>query len=449
MFIYALADFSFTNVIDFTRLTLIRLIAAIVGLVFIEQLFRNTRPENRWAVKFLFFGIGGIFAYDFYLYADALLFNRVDIDVWNARGFVNALTVPFIIVSIVRNKDWSADLFVSREIVFHSVAVTGIGLYLLLMATGGYYIRIYGGDWGGVAQIAFLFGAGIILFVLMFSGQMRARLRVFIVKNFHHYKYDHREEWLRVIRLLSTKQKKQELRGNAIRLLADVVESPGVGLWIRNEVGEYRAVASWNMDDFDEYSAKDNTSMVKFLKEWQWVVNLNEYTETPELYQDLELPDWVEGEQKFWLIVPLMLQTQLYGFVILGHARATMKVGWEERDLLLTIGRQISSYFALIDVDETLAESRQFEAYNRLSAYVVHDLKNLVAQLSLVVSNAGKHKGNPEFMEDAIETVENAVNKMSKLLSQLRKGTVEKINLKAVNIGELLQEIGLVLFWNI
>ena len=78
MLIYTLVDFSFTNVIDFTWFTFIKLIVAIVGLIFIEQLFRNTRLENRWAVKFLFFGIGGIFTYDFYLYADALLFNRIE-----------------------------------------------------------------------------------------------------------------------------------------------------------------------------------------------------------------------------------------------------------------------------------------------------------------------------------------------------------------------------------
>ncbi|MCK4587883.1 MAG: PEP-CTERM system histidine kinase PrsK, partial [Gammaproteobacteria bacterium] len=220
-----------------------------------------------------------------------------------------------------------------------------------------------------------------------------------------------------------------------------IVESPGAGLWVRDETGKYQAVAIFNMEAFEKYSEKESSSMIGFLHQWQWVIDLDEYLDVPDLYQDLELPDWIEGEAKFWLIVPLMFQTKLYGFVILGQPRVPMKIGWEERDLLLTTGRQIASYFALKDMDEALAETRQFEAYNRLSAYVVHDLKNLVAQLSLVVSNSGKHRSNPAFMEDAIDTVENAVEKMSKLLSQLRKGYVEKSNLQNVRLDELLQEV--------
>lgn len=441
MFLSELGVFTHTYLLDFTSLITIRLIVVIMGLIFVEQLFRNSHPENRWAVKFLFFGIGGIFVYDFYFYADALVFNRVDIDIWMARGYVNALAVLLIAMSIIQNKNWSIDIFVSRELVFHGVAVSVIGLYLLLMVTGGYYIRTYSGGWGGVAQIAFFFGAGLVLFILMYSRKMRARLRVFIVKHFRHYKYDYREEWLSVIRLLSTKQEKQELQKNAIRVLADIVESSEAGLWVRDGSGVYNAVAVWNMDEFVEYSEKDSSSMLEFLHQWQWVIDLDEYVAIPKLYQGLELPDWIGGEEKFWLIVPLMLQTKLYGFVILGHPRAPIRIGWEERDLLLTAGRQITSYFALMDMDEELAQTRQFEAFNRLSAYVVHDLKNLAAQLSLVVSNAGKHRDNPAFKEDAIDTVENAVEKMSKMLSQLRKGHLENVHRENVSLDDLLQEV--------
>jgi putative PEP-CTERM system histidine kinase len=195
------------------------------------------------------------------------------------------------------------------------------------------------------------------------------------------------------------------------------------------------------MDGFEQYSEKDFSSMLKFLHQWQWVIDLDEYVEAPDLYQDLELPDWVEGETKFWLIVPLMLQTKIYGFVILGHPSVPIQIGWEERDLLLTAGRQITSYFALMDMDEALTETRQFEAFNRLSAYVVHDLKNLVAQLSLVVSNAGRHKDNPVFKEDAVDTVGNAVEKMSKILSHLRKGHMENVYKENVCLDDLLREV--------
>lgn len=441
MVLYELEILIYTPLLDFNNLILMRLVVVVIGLIFVGQLYRDSHSDSKRTVKFLFFGIGGLFAYDIYFYVDALIFNRIDVGVWNARGFVNVLAVPLIATSIIQSKGWSVDIFVSREAAFNGAAAIGIGLYILLMATGGFYIRKYGGGLGGVAQLAFFFGVSGALFILMFSVKMRARLRVFIVKHFRHYKYDYREEWLRVIRLLSTKQERQELQENSIRVLADVVESSEAGLWVRDEAGVYNAVATWNMDGFEKYSEKDLSSMVKFLHQWQWVIDLDEYVATPDLYKDLELPDWIEGETKFWLIVPLMLQSKIYGFVILGHPSVPIRIGWEERDLLLTAGRQITSYFALMDMDEALTETKQFEAFNRLSAYVVHDLKNLVAQLSLVTLNAGKHSGNPVFMKDAIDTVGNAVEKMSKILSHLRKGHLETVHQENVSLDDLLQEV--------
>jgi putative PEP-CTERM system histidine kinase len=131
---------------------------AVVGLVLVEQLFRNTRAENRWAIKYLCFGVGGLFAYDFFLYSDALLFKRIDIDLWQARGLIDVLLVPLIAVSAARNPEWSLNVFVSRRVVFHSTTVLGAGIYLLAMAAGGMYVRIYGGTWGHVAQAVFLLG---------------------------------------------------------------------------------------------------------------------------------------------------------------------------------------------------------------------------------------------------------------------------------------------------
>jgi putative PEP-CTERM system histidine kinase len=117
-------------------------------------------------------------------------------------------------------------------------------------------------------------------------------------------------------------------------------------------------------------------------------------------------------------------------------------INWEDRELLLTVGRQIASYIALLQANDELYEAQQFEAFNRLSAYVVHDLKNIVAQLSLVVANAVKHKHNPAFMDDAIITVENATHKMTKMLSQLHKGRMVMAGKQEqVNFYFLLQEV--------
>jgi putative PEP-CTERM system histidine kinase len=128
---------------------------AIAGMLLVEQIFRFSEQGDRWAIKYLCLGIAGIFAYDFFLYSEALLFKQVNPNLWTARGFVNSLAVPLIAISIARNPKWELGIHVSRDVVFHSITVIGAGIYLLAMATAGYFIRYYGGTWGGTAQIVF------------------------------------------------------------------------------------------------------------------------------------------------------------------------------------------------------------------------------------------------------------------------------------------------------
>ena len=181
------------------------LLTAIAGLVLVEQVFRNTPWQHRWGIKYLCLGVGGLFAFDFFFFADAMLFQRLDSDIWVARGAASALTAPLIGISAARNPQWSFDLFVSRKVVFHSTALFAAGIYLVLMSLAGYYIRYYGGEWSSAFQTVFFFGAGMVLVVLLFSGHLRSRLKVFVNKHFFNYRYDYREEWLHLIDVLSGK----------------------------------------------------------------------------------------------------------------------------------------------------------------------------------------------------------------------------------------------------
>ncbi len=401
-----------------------QLLFAVLGLALVEQLFRNTPLEMRWGIKHLCFGLGAFFAFDFYLYADALLFHRLDEAIWSARGFVGLMTVPLIGITAARNPEWSPRVFLSRRMVLHSTTLISAGLYMLIMGLAGYYIRLYGGEWGGVLQIAFLFGAIIVLVSLLFSGQFRARLKVFFDKHFFSYRYDYREEWLRVIDLLAGRRLERPLSERVIWALADIVESSGGLLWVRSDKGEYRFKARFNSHHDVAAVVGASEPMVPFMQERRWVVNIDEWRSEPEVYGDIQLPPWIADNPDTWLIVPLIHDEQLLGFVVLVQPRAPQPINWENLDLLKTVGMQAASYLALNQAAEALAEARQFEGFNRLSAFVMHDLKNLIAQLSLVAKNAAKHKHNPEFIDDAIGTIENAVLKMNRLMVQLKSADI-------------------------
>ncbi|MGZ5819176.1 MAG: XrtA/PEP-CTERM system histidine kinase PrsK, partial [Burkholderiaceae bacterium] len=286
---------------------------AVMGMLLVEQLYRNTPAKERWSIKFACFGIGGLFVYDFYLYSDALLFRQMNAEIWAARGVVDALTVPLIAISASRNPKWSLGIAVSRRVLFHSAALFGSALYLLAMAAAGYYLRFFGGSWGTLMQVAFLFGAVILLAGVLLSGAFRSKLKVFISKHFYNYNYDYREEWLRFTRTLSVEG--PDLGERVIQAVADLVESPGGALFIHKEQDSYELAAHWNMA-LANTSGSSDASFCHYLETKQWVIDLQEYEAEPEKYGTVIIPAWLRNVGKAWLVIPLILQGKLFGFVV-------------------------------------------------------------------------------------------------------------------------------------
>ncbi len=410
----------------------------VLGLVLVEQVYRSTRPEDRWAIKFLCLGLGSLFVYDFYLYANAALFNAMDAEVWAARGYVAALVAPLIAVSAARNPEWAAPVGLSRSMAFHSASLLGAGIYLLLMAGAGYYLRLFGGEWGNVVQTVFLFAAALLLVLLMFSGTLRARLRVFLSKHFFSYRYDYREEWLNFTRTLTEGQAGEQMCERAVEALARLLESPGGALWMREGQAGYQRASHWNWADFLGAEPADSP-FIQWLTSKQWVLDLDEMKTRHDLYGDLDAPAWIQSADDAWLVVPLMLHDELLGFVVLKHSLGSVNFNWEVSDLLKVAARQAAAHLAQMRASNQLIVARQFESFNRTTTFVVHDLKNLIAQLSLLLANAEKHQHNPEFQADMLSTVENAVARMNKVLTQLRRGGDES-RVQSVALTDILKE---------
>lgn len=416
---------------------------SLAGLVLLEQLFRNANPAGRFALKFLVIGLGVLFAYDLFLFSEAQLVRGIDASSWAARGLVNALVVPLIALAARANPTWSLNVFVSRQVVFYTTTFLAVGAYLLLMAGGGYIILLYGGTWSRIAQIVFFAGAGIVLVTLLASGSVRRRLKVFLSKNFYRNKYDYRVEWLRFIDTLASHGAEIDPYANAVRAVAQIVGSPGGVLFLPvDDVPGLSPVAGWPGDGFarSRYAVLPaDTDFTTFLERKQWVFDHTEYRLSPDTYQNIAVPEFLRDDPRLRLVIPLVLQGQVRGLVALADPPPPFDLTWEDRDLLKTVGRHIATHLAQHEADRRLAESRQFEAYHRLTAFVMHDLKNLAAQLSLLVANAEKHKRNPAFVDDAIATIANSTARMQRLIEQLQRREVQSTS-RRVALADLARE---------
>ena len=413
----------------------------VLGLMLVEQLFRSVLDDSAWNIKPLCLGLAGQFIFDIYLFSDALMFNRVDADALTIRGFIHAMTIPLLVLASLRSRDWTAKIRLSQKAAFHSATLLVAGIYLLFMAGVGYYVRYFGGDWGRALQLALICVAILGLGAMVVSGTMRAKMRVLIGKHFFSYRYDYREEWLRFTQTLSTQDSPQAMGQQVIRGLSDMVESPAGGLWLL-EGGQncYRQTARWNIPANDAEEELDSP-LASFLLSSGWVINLEEYRCYPGRYGNLTIPYWLSEIPNAWLVIPLMVGNLMNGFVVLASSRTRIDVNWEINDLLRTAGCQAAGFLAKMQATEALLEARKFDAFNKMSAFVVHDLKNIVTQLSLMLKNAERHRNNPEFQEDMLMTVDHSVERMRQLMMQLREGATPPGTACGVNLSDVIQRI--------
>ena len=416
-------------------------VQAVIGLMLVENLFRNTDIENRWAIKFLALGLGAIFIVDFIVYSKSLLFSSLDMQLWDSRGLINALIIPLLAISINRLQEQRDEMTISRKVVFHTTILTGTGLYLLTMSLAGYYIRYYGGNWGEIAQTFFIFLALLLLIILFASGKIRALAKVYFSKHFFHYHYDYRDEWIKLSKTIAQLRSINELSGFIIKTLGKLVDSSGGAIWLKNEQGNFTLSEQLFLGFEPVKLIEKETPFIQFINHNQWVIDFVEYNNAPEVYENLDLSFWNAEKNNVWLITPIFKQNEMVAFVVLTKARVLRQLNWEDHDLLKTVGMQLANALELSQASDELSRARQFEAFNRLSAFIVHDLKNLVAQVSMIVKNAEKHKHNPEFIDDSIATLENVSHKMQHLVTQLKQGGIKAESDTNINLVSIVNDV--------
>ncbi|MEM8547226.1 MAG: XrtA/PEP-CTERM system histidine kinase PrsK [Pseudomonadota bacterium] len=411
--------------------------ASIAGLVLAEQILRNAPPTSRWAVKYLCFAMFLTFGFDLFLYARALLDGAVDQDLDTARGFVLALMVFPLALALRRNPSWRLDGVVSHNVVFYTATLTAVGVYLIMIGIAGTYIRSFGGTWGGVAQAVFFAAAAVGLCAVAFSSTVRARINVYVRKNFFRFKYDYRSEWLRFSKTLADPVL-PTLQARAIKAIGQVVDSPGGTLWVRSEVQPvFLPEAAWQCALDANQRVRVAEPLIELMTERRWIVNFSEYRDRPELYAGQPLPAiFAAGED--WLLVPLLAGETLLGFVSLARPEVVPALNFEDHDLLRTMGEHVATHLRQLLAEQRVTEGRQFDTFSRLSAFMMHDISNILAQLSMVVKNAEVHKTNPDFVDDMIETVTASTARMERLLGQLRGGEPDIV--QEWPLAELVQE---------
>ncbi len=412
------------------------LLFSILGLIVVEQLYRNTPKSELWSVNFLCLSAGAVFVYDFFVFSNAVLTSSVDYEFWSARGIVNALIIPTLFLAAVRNPSMAPDIHVSRQFVFHSTTMVSAGAYLILMSAAGFYIRESSGDWGKILQAGFLVAALLLLLAVFFSASIKTRLKRYLSYSFRN-KYDYREEWNRFSRTLLTYDTELSLNARALKAIAQIVDCYGASLWLRDH-RNYVFRERWR-DGIDFAGTESETSpLVRLMSQQRSLVTQEEFRAFCR--DEGDDSHWFAESTDAWLAIPLWLNDELFGFVVLRQPIINARLDIEDIDLLNTVAHHVSLSFFLKQADAELEEAQRFKDMNQMTAFLVHDLKTVLSQLSLLVENAGIHKANPQFIDDMINTVDHATKKMQRLLQQLKKPSRREAS-ESIDLVEVLQSI--------
>ena len=394
---------------------ILRITAAAGSLVLVHNLYGQAAPSSRSNIRFAMLALALSWIYDLNLYTIAYLAPSAAGGLFDWRGAAVALTGPLFALAARHEDDWRIRL--SRAATFQSLSLLAICAYFAVMAVLATALRGSGDSWLRPASIALLAAMVVAAMVLLPSARARSWAKVKIAKHLFEHRYDYRTEWLRFTDTLGgSGAEARPLGERVVKAFADILDAPGGMLLERDGSGGFVIGAAWNWHggaaaDFDLRAA------AAF---WDGISGSGRILELDGIHggwsrgeDSLPVPQWMIDEADAWVAVPLIHKDQAAGLVLLAAPDYRRPLDWEDFDLLRTAGRQAASSLAEAQGQRALANAQRFEEFNRRFAFILHDIKNLVSQLSLVARNAERHADNPEFRADMIATLQGSIGKMN------------------------------------
>lgn len=384
---------------------LLGMMVAVAALVLVQGLHGSIKPTRGSSVRPIVFAMGAMWLIDANLLSVSYLTSATAPELTALRGPAMIAIAIAIAIALQRRGEWPMQL--SRTVAYQSLSLVAIGLYFALLALASTAIAAIGGEQARLFQTAFVFGSTAAILTLVSSTWLRSWIKVKLAKHFFRHRYDYRAEWMRFTETLGAPEDSAPLDERIVKALADLTESPAGILLVPHGDG-LGVGAAWNVERAELPADLGG--------DWK------NATIDPGLILELAadtLPPSIRAWPRAWAAVPLAHQNRLAGIILLARPPVPRALDWEDFDLLKAAGRQLASYLAEQRAQEALAEAQRFDEFNRRFAFIIHDIKNLVSQLTLLARNAERHADNPAFRADMVATLHDSAGRMNDMLARL------------------------------
>lgn len=393
---------------------LMRVCITILGFFLIENVLRNTSKAEFWALKHWAIGLSGILLFQLVARIPEFLTHNGEFSGSLASPLVFLIAFPLFVVSSTRVPQVQLRFHSSRAFVFHTATLVGAGILLQGTALAAWYVRSYGGTNATALAIVVAFSGLASIAAALSSGTVRSRIRLLINEYFFAFKYDYRVEWEKVIRGL-TSDLNTPIAERALRALCDLLDTSGGSIWLyRESWQQFISSAKLGMTVHAMSIREDDEKIAILRNDIRPLVQLKAVA-TGESQHSAFLSCVDEG----WIMIPLRQRSSLIGFAILAKPRVERSLDWEDEALVRLVAMQVTAYLVQEETSQSLADARQLEDFNKRFAFIVHDVKNTIGQLSLMVRNVSQFGDRKEFRDDMVITLGNAVDRLSSLLTSL------------------------------
>lgn len=414
--------------------SMFRLLVATGALVLVHNLYARSIAQQRGAMRWTCAALAVMWGYDLNYFTIDYLASGVPPEMVAMRGTAQVALALLLALGSVRERT-PLRFSPSRTVAFQSLSLLVIGIYLLVMVGAAQSLAWFGGGASRLAQLAFAFATTLICLWLLPSGRLRSWLKVTVAKHLFQHRYDYRAEWLRFTRTIGRAgTDAPPLNERLVKAVADITDSACGLLLVPGDHGDLVLGARWQWRTADVPAEAMPPGATTLLERGCFIVDLDEVRDGIDHNGETAVvPQWLRDDHGAWALVPLLHFDRLVGLVVLGRPAIARKLDWEDFDLLRVAGQQLASYLAEHAGQVALLEASRFDEFNRRIAFVMHDIKNLASQLSLLSRNAERHAENPAFRADMLVTLRNSSEKLNALLARLSRygpgggGKVEEI----------------------
>jgi len=396
------------------------LLIMVMILMILEKTLRASRGRKRWQVKFLVLGIGGYFAARLYTGSHALIFHTVNLEFDIINGAALLVANILIVIAMLRNGVLHVEIYMSRKMLYNSITMMVVGIYFLALGISSKMINPY---LSFPLLVLFVFLALLCLFMVLLSDRVRLKMKRLVSRHLRRPLYDYRNVWMDFTARTAAMVEEKDLCETVVKMISEMFDVLSVSIWLVHEKQDaLRCAGSTVTSDTraSNLSLPKNGSrdVVQSLDKVSCLLDLEEPADTSFLGISPQELDRIR-DAKIRYMVPLSAGGDVLGFISLDERVKWQPLSLEESDLLRTIADQVAAGLLNLKLSRRLGQAKEMEAFQTISAFFVHDLKNLASKLSMTLENLPVHFDNPAFREDALGVMSQSVDQINAICSRL------------------------------